>query len=172
MMKMNNWITAIENDNYEINEQGEIRRKETKHILKPAKIKNGYLTVVLTKNSKCKTYLLHRLVANNFIKNTNGYKEINHIDGNKLNNNVENLEWCTRSHNLLEAYRTGLKKQYRNNENKNSKKVKQTILNTKEEIIWNSISEASRKKGYSTGSICDACKGNLKTAYKSKWEYV
>ena len=169
---MSKWKTVIENNNYEINKQGKIRRKETKHILKPAKIKNGYLTVVLSENGKCKTYLLHRLVANNFIKNINEYKEINHKDGNKLNNNVENLEWCTRSHNLLEAYRIGLRKQYRNNENKKSKKVKQIILNTKEEIIWDSISEAARKKGYSTGSICRACKGNLKTAYKSKWEYV
>lgn len=169
---MNNWKTLNENNNYEINILGEIRRKETKHILKPAKIKNGYLTVVLTKDGKCKTYLLHRLVASNFIKNINGYKEINHIDGNKLNNNVDNLEWCTRKHNISEAYRLGLRKKIYNKENKNSKKVKQINLKTKEEIIWDSISEAARKKGYSTGSICDACKGNLKTAYKSKWEYV
>lgn len=169
---MNNWKILNENNNYEINTLGEIRRKETKHILKPAKIKNGYLTVVLTKDGKCKTYLLHRLVASNFIKNTNGNKEINHKDGNKLNNCVENLEWCSRSYNLLEAYRLGLKKRLYNENNKSSKKVKQTIIETKEEIIWNSMSEASRKKGYSTGSICDACKGKLKSAYKSRWEYL
>ena len=60
------------------------------------------------KKQKLKTYRIHRLVAENFIENPNNYKVINHKDGNKTNNNVENLEWCTISHNTQHAINTGL----------------------------------------------------------------
>ena len=169
---MNNWKKLKENCNYEVNKNGAVRNLKTKHILKPAKIKNGYLTINLSQNGNGKTYLLHRIVANNFINNPNNYREVNHIDGNKLNNNVDNLEWCDRSYNLKHAYDNNLKiKRYGEN-NPASKKVKQTNLETKEIIIWDSMMDIKRKLNYSTGSISDACQGKLKTAYKSKWEYV
>ena len=50
------------------------------------------------------------MVATYFVENPNGYNEVNHIDGNTLNNNAENLEWCSVSHNTKEAYRLGLQK--------------------------------------------------------------
>ena len=55
-----------------------------------------------------KIYLLHRIVAKAWVPNPNNYPEVNHIDGNKLNNNSDNLEWCTRSYNIKHAYANGL----------------------------------------------------------------
>ena len=60
----------------------------------------GYLTVRLCNSGKYKNYLVHRLVANAFIRNDNNYSEINHIDENKHNNHVDNLEWCDRKYNV------------------------------------------------------------------------
>ena len=73
-------------------------------ILKPQNT-NGYLFVRLSKNNKIKRYLVHRLVAQAFIPNPNNYLEVNHIDENSLNNNVNNLEWCSHKYNI--NYGTG-----------------------------------------------------------------
>lgn len=69
---------------------------------------NGYQFVCLRKNGKNKNCLVHRLVAEAFIDNPNCYPVVNHIDGNKANNDVSNLEWCTQGQNLKHAVDTGL----------------------------------------------------------------
>ena len=75
-------------------------RKERGRLLKLAICKsNGYFIVVLRRDNKPKTCLVHRLVADAFILNTNDLPEVNHKDENKLNNNVTNLEWCTHKYN-------------------------------------------------------------------------
>lgn len=79
-------------------------------LLKPIKHKNGYLVVGLTKNGKTKIKAIHRLVAQTFIDNPKNKKYVNHIDGNKQNNKVDNLEWCTPSENQKHAYKLGLQK--------------------------------------------------------------
>lgn len=80
-----------------------------KEIAKKQIIDNrGYYRVSLGKDGLKITKKVHRLVAEAFIPNPNKYKEVNHIDGNKLNNHVDNLEWCTRSHNVLHAFNNGL----------------------------------------------------------------
>lgn len=68
----------------------------------------GYDFVCLRKNDSDKNFSVHRLVAQVFIPNPNNYSDVNHIDGNKQNNSVENLEWCTRSQNLKHALNIGL----------------------------------------------------------------
>lgn len=68
----------------------------------------GYEIVGLWKNNIQNIALIHRLVANAFIENPNNYPEINHIDGNKANNDISNLEWCSGSMNVQHAYNTGL----------------------------------------------------------------
>ena len=67
--------------------------------------KNGYVYVYLTKNNKSKNIRLHRLVAQAFISNPNNHLYINHIDGNKENNCIDNLEWCDSSYNIRDMYR-------------------------------------------------------------------
>lgn len=80
-----------------------------KHFLKQTLNSNNYLRVSMTICNKRKNYLVHRLVAQAFIPNPNNLPQVNHKDGNKLNNCVENLEWCTKSENEKHAYKLGLK---------------------------------------------------------------
>lgn len=79
-------------------------------ILHPGNMTSGYRFVGLTRNKVCKNFGVHRLVANAFIPNPNNFSDINHKDGNKINNNVSNLEWVTRSENLKHAVDIGLVK--------------------------------------------------------------
>lgn len=74
------------------------------HIMKQQKNNKGYLFVCYKQGGKRKNILVHRLVAQAFIPNPNNKKEVNHIDGNPLNNIVSNLEWCTSSENRTHAY--------------------------------------------------------------------
>lgn len=101
-------------------------------ILKPKLDKKGYLRIGLTKNNKQKMHLIHRLVAETFVANPYGYKIINHIDGNKTNNHISNLEWCTQQHNIKHAYDNKLKKGV-SAEHKGSKNPKSKL--TEEEVL-------------------------------------
>lgn len=76
-------------------------------ILKPLKTNTGYFRVDLKRSQKSHYVSIHRLVAETFIPNINKHLVINHIDGDKSNNCIDNLEWCTQSHNIKEAYRVG-----------------------------------------------------------------
>jgi hypothetical protein len=71
---------------------------------------SGYERIQLRKGGKYYYSAVHRLVAMTYVPNPSNYSEVNHIDGNKQNNRVENLEWCTHSHNIQHADRTGLRK--------------------------------------------------------------
>lgn len=105
---------------YQVSNFGRV--KSLKHIVRtkggytrcsPSKIltncfDNNYYHVRLYKYGKAKLHLVHRLVATSFLQNIDNKTQINHIDGNKLNNNVDNLEWCTPSENIKHAFRIGL----------------------------------------------------------------
>lgn len=80
------------------------------YSITPNKIhkRGGALTVGLWKNSKSKRKYIHRLVAETFIPNPNKWPQVNHIDGNRNNNKIDNLEWCTHQQNIDHAVRTGL----------------------------------------------------------------
>lgn len=96
---------------YKVSNLGRIiscHRAKTKLLSLTNKNEKGYLKLTLCKNGKQKTYKVHRLVANAFLQNKNGCNELNHKDGNKLNNCVDNLEWITHKENIRHSYRTGL----------------------------------------------------------------
>lgn len=103
------------------------------HLLKPSQggkdayKGNGYLQVHLFKNGKTETRKIHKLVAEAFIPNPFLLPQVNHIDGNKLNNHVDNLEWCDAHHNVSHAYITGLMKG-KNGESNGSHKLSQDAV--------------------------------------------
>jgi len=95
--------------NYEVSNTGLIRNKINKKILSTSITNSKYLQVDLWINNKRIHQYIHRLVALAFIDNPNNKLEVNHIDGNKLNNNVNNLEWVTHQENNQYAYDIGLR---------------------------------------------------------------
>ncbi|MCQ2059756.1 MAG: NUMOD4 domain-containing protein [Bacteroidaceae bacterium] len=99
---------------YEVSDRGNVRSVISGigyriRILKQEK-RNGYLSVNLYLNGKAKHHYIHRLVAMAFIPNPENKREVNHIDCNKHNNDVSNLEWCDRKYNLTHSYENGLKR--------------------------------------------------------------
>ena len=91
-------------------DSGKCHRTWNSHIKRFGVDAKGYLRVSLSKEGVNKTYKVHRLVATAFIPNPLQLPCVNHIDGNKTNNHVSNLEWCTHSENLKHAFKTGLKR--------------------------------------------------------------
>ena len=95
---------------YEVSNTGIIRVKKTGQIRKYDTEKNGYYRVTLCKNSKHKRESVHRIVASTFVPNPDGKREVNHIDGNKQNNESSNIEWVTSSENKQHSKQMGLRK--------------------------------------------------------------
>lgn len=93
---------------YSVSCSGEVYSLRRDLIMSPQFSADGYPVVALYKKEGVKLCKVHRLVARAFVENSEGKEEVNHIDGNKTNNLVVNLEWVTRSENLKHAYRTGL----------------------------------------------------------------
>ncbi|MBQ3434293.1 MAG: HNH endonuclease [Selenomonadaceae bacterium] len=105
------WLPVPDFDKYQVSNFGRVKsfNRSNQRILKPAIVK-GYPHVQLKKDRQHKNFYIHRLVAQAFIPNPEGKSEINHRDGNKLNNFVGNLEWATSSENRQHAFDTGLQK--------------------------------------------------------------
>jgi len=138
---------------YQISNTGKVKNLLGERVLSISNC--GYVRVGLCKNSKIKQESIHRLVAKYFIPNIDNKQFVNHKDGNKLNNSVENLEWVTLSENMKHSYKNGLHiisdkhrkvaseqaKKRIGEKNPISKKVKNTV--TGDEFV--SISEAAKK---------------------------
>lgn len=106
------WKPLNQCKDYMISSYGRIKslKRGREIILKPSYTHDGYVKQAISINGKSITYRVHRLVAEHFISNPNNKKTINHIDGNKKNNHVENLEWVDLSEQMIHAYYLGLKK--------------------------------------------------------------
>ena len=113
---------------YGITSCGKVWSYRRKKFLKPVANRVGYFYVNLCINGNHTSYAIHRLVAEAFIPNKNKFEVVNHINGITTDNRVENLEWCSRSENQKHAYRIGLEKPQRGEDNKNSKLSKEQVL--------------------------------------------
>jgi len=178
----------IENfEDYQISSLGRIKslKWNKERILKYRKIRGNYYKVSLYNKNKCKEILVHVLVANAFL-NKEDFKfmnyemknkidldhlEVNHIDGNKFNNNVNNLEWCTKSYNQKHSYDKGLKKIRRDYNNNLSKHIIQYDLEGNFIKEWANKRTIERELGYGNGNISACCKGKNKTSYGYVWKY-
>ena len=119
-----NWMAIAEcNGIYHISDHGRVKSYKfgKERILKPAlggRLGNQYLFVILLIKSERKTKKIHRLVAQEFIENLSNKPQVNHIDGNKLNNHISNLEWATARENIKHAWDTGLNESRRLSQSK------------------------------------------------------
>lgn len=115
-------------ENYLISESGDLKNTKTDKLLKPRYYRDGYMYYRLSKSRKEQSDIrVHRLVAMAFIPNNNNLETVNHIDGNKENNHVSNLEWMNRSDQLQHAYGLGLKKPMRGTVHSSSKATKEQV---------------------------------------------
>lgn len=141
-------------------------------ILKECETKFGYYIVNLSNKSQ----RVHRLVAQAFIPNLENYYCVNHIDGNKHNNRIDNLEWCTSSYNNYEAYRLGLKQGgLKNKYGKEYPRTKNVIGMYKNDVLLEKFygsGEIKRKYNYSPIAILDCCKGKYKKMYGYEWRFI
>lgn len=165
---------------YEISNFGIVRRirydniankKEYKipNYIKSRLDKDGYVRYTLSLKGKTKMAFAHRLVAEAFIPNPNNLPQVNHIDGNKQNNHVDNLEWCTIRENNIHALKTGLRDM---KNNKLSKKVGQYDLNNKLINTFLSSADVERKLGICSAHVRNCCRGKLKTYKGFIWKYI
>lgn len=163
---------------YQVSNLGNVKslnygRTCKERILIPCKKPNGYLNVELSKNCICKKFYVHRLVAKAFIENPDNLPQVNHIDENKLNNRVDNLEWCSYEYN--NNYGTHNERMLKTRKLRNSKNAERPVLQfTKDCKFVNeypSIREAARCTGINHSHICSCCKGLLKTAGGYIWKY-
>lgn len=155
---------------YEASNLGRIRNSKTKQVLKLSPSKRGYLVFSCTINGKHKLVNVHKCVATEFIPNPNNLPQVNHIDGNKLNACVDNLEWVSQKQNNEHARLTGLHKSDGD----------KPVLQIKDGIIiaeYKSASEAERQTGVKRCNICNVCRNycwnghHARTAGGYEWRW-
>ena len=138
--------------------------------LRQYKNESGYLCVVLSIDKKTKIKKVHRLVAETFLSNPKNKPQVNHIDCDKTNNNLSNLEWCTNSENMIHAYKNGLRandKKARTNEHR-----KQCVYCVELNKTYKSIKQAAEELGLYSSNICLCCKNNQRKTGNYHFKYL
>lgn len=155
------------NGEYQVSNYGNVKSfKRGERILKPRKNHKGYCFVTLSKDGLNKNINVHRLVAMAFIPNPNNLPQINHINENKRNNRVENLEWCDARYN--NNYGTG-------NERRGNKRCKPIVQYDADNIIigiWKSAKAVAQQKKLHKGNIAACAKGKRNNVGGYVWRYA
>lgn len=157
---------------YEVSNLGRVRSLKDNNgqarilVLKVQKHRCGYQLVFLRKDGKLKGFVVHRLVAEAFIPNPDGLPEVNHIDEDKTNNRVDNLEWCTRKYNM--NYGTCMERIME----KRGKRVYQYTKSGAFIRSYPSIHEAERQTGIWVTNISACCLGRLNSTGGYAWSFI
>ena len=150
-------------DRYVNNWQGaKLRRGK---IIKQTLTKDGYCRVCLCKENKKEYKRINRLVAEAFLPNPSNLPQVNHIDENKENNSINNLEWCDCKYNI--NYGNGIKKRA----NKLKRKVVQRDLEGNIIREWDGFSDIAKELGYNKNTIWQCCNGKSKISHNYIWNY-
>lgn len=155
-----------EKPNYIIYNDGRLFSIKSGKFIKPTAYTGGYLRYHIYIDGKNTVYKVHRLVAKYFVHNPNPeiYNEVNHKDGNKTNNNADNLEWCDRKYNIHYS------KTWENARLANQIRVAKCDIKTHEILeIYDSIKIASKANNCSAQNICGVIKGKHKSACGYYW---
>ena len=163
MTEVETFVKIVGFERYEVSNLGRVRNIESGRVLKPSLQKNGYLRHGLRENNKRKYLFLHRIIATTFIDNPEGKPCVNHIDENKLNNDLSNLEWCTVKENNVHGTRI------KRASEKCFKKVIQLDLNDNVLNEFESIKQAGQETGALASHISSCCSGRRKSAGGFKW---
>ena len=156
---------------YQVSNLGRIKSIKRNIFLKAHTNSKGYLVVSLSKNNSLSTYRIHRLVAETFIPNLENKPQVNHINGIKSDNRIDNLEWCTNSENQKHAFKNGLQKSVVGNSNPNSKEILQFSLSGQLIKKWDSLYDIYNTLGISRSSIWRCCTGKYKKSHNFIWKY-
>ena len=138
---------------YAVTSCGKVYSYKNKKFLKPRKGSNGYFQVNLCKDGKMKQYLIHRLVAEAYIPNPDNLPQVDHIDGNKTHNYLNNLQWITNRDNCRKS---------------NNKPILQFDLDGNFIREWSSATDVGREVKC---NICNCLKGKRPSAYGYIWKY-
>lgn len=148
----------------------------TPRLLKSSPTNCGYYKVQLHLNGKPKTKYVHRLVAETFLPRIQGKDQVNHKDGDKSNNALQNLEWVSASENQLHSVRNNLRKSSPmlgrfGSLNPRSKPISQYALDGTFIRRWNSVSDAGRYYNFRPNCISECANGITHTSYGYIWKY-
>ena len=163
MIEVETFVKIEGFERYEVSNLGKVRNIKSGKVLKPQLNRNGYLMHLLYENNKQKHLYLHRIIAIAFIDNPEEKPCVNHIDENKLNNDLSNLEWCTVKENNIHGTRT------KRVAEKCFKKVIQLDLNDNVLNEFESMTQAEQETGASVSHISSCCNGKRKSAGGFKW---
>lgn len=165
----NMWRDISPGWHYKISKDGVVINSITGKEIKQSISRYGYKRVHLCKDGKMKFFFVHKAVALAFIENPDGKPYVNHKDGNKLNNNVENLEWCTPSENVLHAYRV-LGVPAHSQKGTDACKIQVKCIETG--ITYESARQAERETGINNACISACANGKQHSAGGYTWTRI
>lgn len=168
------WMKIRDFSNYEVSNTGMVRNIKSGLVLKHKHAGAGYSQVSLgAKNYR----YIHRLVAQHFISNPDNLPYVNHLDGNKSNNSISNLQWCTAKQNSRHAYEVGLLNNtacvnpVSGHKHHRSKPVVMSSDTNHIQITYENIRKASKETGIDYSTIHGAIHGKFKQAGGWNWNF-